>query len=116
MVRERKRGRVTLICSCCQRQVSRTEFHHLYFGRDKRFKEFCNNPLNLVSVCVPCHLGRAKTYEFKLEQMILLVQRVGYDAVKEWLDSCPPKKRLGSEYPQAVILLERARQSLLRDT
>lgn len=93
------------LCECCGK-YAKLEGHHAIIGRDKRNKDFCDNPMNISLVCKPCHDGRAMTEEYRELVMRRVIARYGAATVREWLDSAGEAKKRSSQWKRASFLWE----------
>ncbi len=100
-----KRLAITNACESCGK-YGKLEGHHVLVGRDKRYKTWCNSPLNISWVCKECHDGVALSESYRETHMRRLVLQQGYAVVRDWLDSAPEGKKRGSQWARASFLLE----------
>lgn len=101
------------LCESCEIRRA-TQAAHVFFNRDVRFSEHLDVEENITICCEVCHgfdapndpwYKSVDTPAFRTQFMLKQLDR-GYD-MAGYLDDIPSKKKLGSEFKEANVLLER---------
>ena len=57
-------------------------------------------------LCVECHIRYDNSYEEKEKFLGTQLDRYGLEAIEEWLDECPDRYRISSDYQELRRMID----------